>query len=157
MYTLKVNDRSFSIDPEQDMDWDLLEMGGGKYSILHKGKSYEAQLVSLDRDEKKVTLQINGKKYIVEVQTKMDQLLAKMGMTDLATSKIKDLKAPMPGLVLDIKVKVGDVVAKGDPLMVLEAMKMENVIKASGEGTVGEIKVKKGEAVDKGELLIGFQ
>jgi biotin carboxyl carrier protein len=64
------------------------------------------------------------------------------------------VKAPMPGLVLNIVVEPGQTVEKGDPMIILEAMKMENVIKAAGEGRVKAIKVQKGMAVDKGQLLI---
>ncbi|MCL4155747.1 UNVERIFIED_CONTAM: hypothetical protein GTU68_052685 [Idotea baltica] len=62
----------------------------------------------------------------------------------------------MPGLVLNIRVSPGDEVAEGDTLLVLEAMKMENVIKAVGNGTVKEIKVGHGDKVDKGQILIQF-
>ena len=60
----------------------------------------------------------------------------------------------MPGLVLELNVEAGQTIAKGDPLLILEAMKMENVIKSAGEGVVEEILVKKGAAVEKGALLI---
>jgi biotin carboxyl carrier protein len=62
----------------------------------------------------------------------------------------------MPGLVVKLLVQVGDMVNKGDGLLVLEAMKMENLIKASGNGTVKAIKVSAGTKVEKGELLIQF-
>ncbi|MCL4147810.1 UNVERIFIED_CONTAM: hypothetical protein GTU68_000861 [Idotea baltica] len=60
----------------------------------------------------------------------------------------------MPGLVLEIMVEVGQFVAVGDALLILEAMKMENVIKAQGEGVIKDIVVKQGAAVEKGQLLI---
>jgi biotin carboxyl carrier protein len=63
----------------------------------------------------------------------------------------------MPGLVLNVLVQAGQEVAKGDALLILEAMKMENVIKASGDGKVKSVKVKQGEAVDKGLLLVEME
>jgi biotin carboxyl carrier protein len=63
----------------------------------------------------------------------------------------------MPGLVLNILVEAGQEVSKGDALLILEAMKMENVIKASGDGKVRSVKVKKGDAVDKGLLLVEME
>ena len=71
--------------------------------------------------------------------------------------EIKELKSPMPGLVIKLDVKVGDTIAKGDPIMILEAMKMENVIKSRGEGKIASITVKEGQAVEKNELLVSFE
>ncbi len=64
------------------------------------------------------------------------------------------VKAPMPGSVLEVKVKVGDTVNDGDVLLVLEAMKMENELTASQSGTVTEISVKKGDTVNSGDPLV---
>ena len=69
----------------------------------------------------------------------------------------KVLKAAMPGIVLDVKVKIGDKVKKGQPLLVLEAMKMENIIKAQGDGTVKAVYIKNGESVEKGNKLLEFE
>ncbi|MEJ0056943.1 MAG: acetyl-CoA carboxylase biotin carboxyl carrier protein subunit [Bacteroidota bacterium] len=87
---------------------------------------------------------------------KFDILLEKMGMNASAAGKVNVIKAPMPGLIIDLRVKAGDTVNAGDPLLVLEAMKMENIIKAPGEGVVKQVKVKKGDTVEKGQLLIEF-
>ena len=63
----------------------------------------------------------------------------------------------MPGLVLDIPVEVGQEVEKGEGVLILEAMKMENVIKSAGVGTIKAIHIKQGEAVEKGQLLIEME
>ena len=68
----------------------------------------------------------------------------------------KDLKAPMPGLVLKVLVKPGDVVKKNDAVLILEAMKMENVIKAPGDAVVSAVHVQERVAVEKGQLLLNF-
>ncbi len=62
----------------------------------------------------------------------------------------------MPGLIIDLRVKDGDAVMPGDPLLILEAMKMENMIKASAAGIVKSVKVKKGDSVEKNQVLIEF-
>ena len=87
----------------------------------------------------------------------MDLLLESMGLDQVKSKKINEIKAPMPGLVLRSIVAVGDTVAKGDSLLVLEAMKMENVIKSPGEGTIAKILVEKGQAVEKNQVLLIFQ
>ena len=68
-----------------------------------------------------------------------------------------DVKAPMPGLVVEVPVVVGQTVAKGDKVLILEAMKMENVIKAVGDGVVKAVHASQGQPVEKGQLLIEME
>ena len=79
-----------------------------------------------------------------------------MGMSNATATKVNELKAPMPGLIVDIRVQPGQAVQKGDPLLVLEAMKMENILKAPTDGTVGSIKVTLRDNVQKGQVLVQF-
>ena len=67
------------------------------------------------------------------------------------------LKAPMPGLVGRVQVQPGEQVAAGAPLVVLEAMKMENELKAGAPGVVKSVRVVSGEAVEKGQVLVEFE
>lgn len=80
-----------------------------------------------------------------------------MGLSVVASTKLDNIKAPMPGLIIDIMVKEGQSIEKGTPLLILEAMKMENVLKADGEGIVKSIEIIKGQAVDKGQILIEME
>jgi ribonuclease HI len=79
-----------------------------------------------------------------------------LGLDKRAGMVSPELKAPMPGLVLNVLVKVGDAVRKNDPVLVLEAMKMENVIKAPGDAVVAQVHAVQGKAVEKGQLLLLF-
>ena len=79
-----------------------------------------------------------------------------MGM-DNNKKKLKDLKAPMPGLVLDILVNEGDEVTEGQELIVLEAMKMENAIKSPQDGIIDKIQIDKQDKIDKNHTLLSFQ
>ncbi|EMR04069.1 biotin/lipoyl-containing protein [Cesiribacter andamanensis] len=136
--------------------WDLAPLPGGGFHILVEGRSYQAELVEYLPEEKVYSLKVNGKILQVKVKDRYDLLLDQLGMSDLASNKINQVKAPMPGLILDIKVSPGDTVKKGDPLLILEAMKMENVLKSPGDGQVQSILVKKGESVEKNQILIQF-
>jgi len=69
----------------------------------------------------------------------------------------KAITAPMPGVVLDIKVAAGDTVSSGDVLLILEAMKMENEIRANRDGKIKAVRVEKGSRVNTGEVLIEFE
>lgn len=136
--------------------FDLKEIRNNTFHILHENKSYTAELISINKEEKKVKVKINGNEYDVSLHDKYDRLLETMGM-HLSTQKSEAiLKAPMPGLVLNIMVKVGDNVSKGDNLLILEAMKMENVIKASADGIIKSIEIEKGSKVEKNQVLLIF-
>jgi biotin carboxyl carrier protein len=79
-----------------------------------------------------------------------------MGMTNTSSVKVNNVKAPMPGLIISLKVADGDEVKQGDPLLILEAMKMENILKSPGDGKVKSVKVKMGDSVEKNQILIEF-
>ncbi|RBL94047.1 biotin/lipoyl-containing protein [Chitinophaga flava] len=138
----------------QVVDWSAVQVPSGDYSIIMDGHSYQAQVLKVDKDTKTVTLQINQQTYEVAIEEPIDQLLASMGIKDAMTKKVNDIKAPMPGLVLKVLVTPGQAIHKGDPVLILEAMKMENIFKAASDAVVKEIKVAERTAVEKGEVLI---
>ena len=164
MYKANVNQTSFEITPDDTgliingtrFEWNLLKISDESFHILLDNRSYNVEVISADAQSKSFCFKINGRKYIVDLKDKFDLLLEKMGMNNIAAGKINSIKAPMPGLIIDLRVKEGDQVKTGDPLLILEAMKMENVIKASGDSTVKSVKVKKGESVEKNQVLIEF-
>ena len=164
MYQAKINQQKFELLSTdngltingQPFEWDFSELGNGHFHILHENKSYRAEVIKTDPATKTFTFKINGRLYTVELKNKFDLLLEKMGMGAGAGAKINNIKAPMPGLIIDLKIKSGDAVKAGDPLLILEAMKMENILKSPGEGTVKHVKVKKGDSVEKGQVLIEF-
>jgi biotin carboxyl carrier protein len=110
----------------------------------------------LEAVDQKQRIKVNGTIYKTETIDKFDELLKKLGMEKGAAGKVNELKAPMPGLVLELAVEPGQEVLKGDRLLVLEAMKMENVIKSPADATVSSIEVKKGETVDKNQVMVRF-
>jgi biotin carboxyl carrier protein len=164
MYSATINGKHFEITSEdngwtvngQSLAWEMIRVSDGYFHLLFRHKSIRAEIVKIDSASKSFTLKINGHLYTIELKDKFDLLLEKMGMTASAGSKINNIKAPMPGLILDLKVGPGDPVKTGDALLILEAMKMENIIKSSGEGVVRTVKIKKGESVEKGQVLIEF-
>jgi biotin carboxyl carrier protein len=139
---------------DQEVDWSAAQLPTGDYSIIMDGHSYQAQVLRIERDTKTVVLQVNQQQFEVVIEEPIDQLLASMGIKDALAKKVNDIKAPMPGLVLKVLVTPGQAIHKGDPVLILEAMKMENVFKASSDAIVKEIKVAERTAVEKGEVLI---
>lgn len=141
---------------DQPVQWERIQVDANTWHVLLQGKGYRVLVHSVDRQEKEVLLTVNGKKAKVKLTTEMDRLLARLGMNAAAGKRAAHLKAPMPGMIYSIRVAEGDAVKKGDAVLILEAMKMENVIKAPGDGTIKQIHVQKGMSVDKGQLLITF-
>ncbi len=136
---------------------DLVKLLDNKFHILQNHKSYNLEVIHADYKLKRFSIKVNDNIYDLNLQTELDALLDKMGMSTTADEKMDNVKAPMPGLVLDILVEIGQLINKGDNLVVLEAMKMENIIKASGSGVVKNIKVKIKDAVEKNQLLIEME
>lgn len=158
------NDKTWQVDIQKDaillnetpFNWDITPIGANTYHIIHNYKSYTAELVQADYQAKAFTFKINGTTHTVSVKDQFDLLLDKLGMSNANTQKVNDVKAPMPGLILEIKVQPGQEVKKGDPIMILEAMKMENILKSPGDGIVKEIKVAVKQNVEKNQVLILF-
>lgn len=140
----------------QPLSWDLAVLGDGRYHVLYEGRSYRAELVEADYAAKTLVLKINGQRVELQAKDRFDLLLEKMGMSNAAAAKVNELKAPMPGLIVDIRVAPGQAVQKGDPLLVLEAMKMENILKAPADGTISSIRITLRDNVQKGQVLVQF-
>jgi biotin carboxyl carrier protein len=166
MNQLTVNEKHhFTIEEKEgrvfidatEFKFDLKKIKDNTFHILHENRSYTAELVSIDRKEKHAKVKINGNEYDVSLYDQYSKLLDEMGM-DFSTKNTEvTLKASMPGLVLEIMVKEGDQVNKGDNLLVLEAMKMENMIKSSADVTIKSIEVEKGSKVEKNQILLTFE
>jgi biotin carboxyl carrier protein len=136
-------------------DWNMVK-NGQLLHIVSNGKSYIGEWIDFHPVQQTAEVKINGHHYILSIEQPLDALLKKMGFSSQSEKKVKELKAPMPGMVLKVLVKEGDEISKDQPLLILEAMKMENVIKAVGPAKVGEIKIIEGQAVEKGAILIAF-
>lgn len=148
------NNKTIELKKSESATLDLILQNDGTYHLLDNNKSYHIQVLEQNQDTKSLQLLINGKSYSVQIEDEYDQLVKKLGLEVTSSQKINDIKAPMPGLVLEVAVEPGQSVSKGDTLLILEAMKMENIIKAPGDGTIGEILIEKGTAVEKGAVLI---
>lgn len=153
-YQVIINNSPTEID---DNELDKLELSpapNGEWHALLNNQSYKINLLQADLQNKVLTIELNGQEYHLKIEDEYDRLLKKMGFSTKIKHQIKQIKAPMPGLILDILIEPGNVLSKDTPLLLLEAMKMENVIKSEGDGVVKNIVVKKGQTVDKGQILI---
>ncbi len=165
MYKIKVNDNHQFETEMKDrivlvdgaaVEIDLIAIGGQRFHMILDKKSYLAELVEMDESQKKIKIRVNSNIYDLDVKDQYDELLKNLGMDNLNSSKLKEIKAPMPGLVLNILVKEGDFVKKGENLLVLEAMKMENMIKAPADLKILKILIKSGDKLDKNQVIISL-
>ncbi len=169
MYTIKINgDKEFKTDISStstqltgtlnntEFKADIIKIRDGVYHLLKDNVSYNLEVVKYMAEDKKLFVKINNSPYTLDIKDKYDELLHNLGLDNLASKKVNDIKAPMPGMVLNILVAEGQEVKKGDALIVLEAMKMENILKSPTDGTIKKIAINKGVAVEKNQILIQF-
>lgn len=157
-YTLEVkSEDNRQVVDGSPVDFDCKLLPDGTYHILLNHVSMVASIIDVDRNAKRVLLNIEGKPIEVVVEDDFDMLLSKMGMDKSAAQKVSEVKSPMPGLVLEVTVKPGDTVVQGGALMVLEAMKMENVISSPCDAVIASVEVAQQDKVDKNQVLVKFE
>jgi acetyl/propionyl-CoA carboxylase alpha subunit len=157
MLKAKVNNKyDFTIDEGSQKDIDLIEVKEGIFHIIKDSRSYTAEVLKANREEKSFVIRVNGNKYSIQIKDKYDSLLKELGIDVASVLKVKEMKAPMPGLVVDVRVKEGDIVNKGDALVVLQAMKMENILKSPADVVIKKIHIKKDDTIEKNQILISF-
>ncbi len=135
---------------------DLVKSGPGQYSLVVNGRSHRVLVLKEDVENRTVRMRIGAHTYTVQIEDEQARLMHELGLDKAMSVVVKEIKAPMPGLVLRLLVKEGDVVKKNDPIIILEAMKMENVIKCPGDAVVSKVHAQEKTAVEKGQLLVSF-
>ncbi len=156
-YTVAVDNEEFDIEEQEIDNLDLLPTGNNYFHLLKDNQAYNIQVLHSNHMEKTASVSVNGNTYKVKISDAYDQMVKEMGLLINSLQKVNEIKAPMPGLILDIMVDVGQEIIEGTPLLVLSAMKMENIILSQGEGIIKSIEVKKDDAVEKGQLIIEME
>ncbi|WP_425637330.1 acetyl-CoA carboxylase biotin carboxyl carrier protein subunit [Algoriphagus yeomjeoni] len=164
MFTVTIQNKSYSVEKIDDalqvngktIEWDLKWISDRKIHLISEKKSIEAELIDIDKATKSIQIKLGNKISSLQLKDRFDLLLEQMGMNNMASQTLKEIKAPMPGLILDLKVKPGDEVKKGEVVLILEAMKMENILKSPGDGIVKAVKVSLNQSVEKNQVLIQF-
>ncbi|WP_298553481.1 biotin/lipoyl-containing protein [uncultured Algibacter sp.] len=157
-FKAKVNnaiDFDFSEDDLSKLD--ALKTSKGKYHILKDNASFKAEVTKANFNKKSYTVKVNNNSYDVTIFNELDLLIKDMGFSVGTTKQVNSIKAPMPGLILEMNVEVGQEVNENDTLFILEAMKMENSIASPRDGIIKSISMKNGDAVEKNQLLIEFE
>lgn len=157
-YQVKVNNSfDFEIDKQAILNLDSLKVSDTEFHVLQNNISYKAEITDANFHQKMYQIKVNNNTYTVNIFDELDALIKKMGFEIGVSKKVNEIKAPMPGLILAILVKIGQEVKEDDALLILEAMKMENVLTSPRDGIIKSIAILKGETVNKNQLLIEFE
>ncbi len=167
-YLVKVEGREFDIDigyhadgfnvmvDGQNVDVKSHSIGATRSVLLVNDRSFEVDVHPNNHEEGRTVFML-GVEINAEVeQYNLAQLRKRAGMTTKSAAA-RNLRAPMPGLILEVKVEPGQKVARNDPLVIIEAMKMENVLKAQADVTVKSVNVARGDSVEKGDIILEFE
>ena len=152
---VKVNDsHEFEFKSSDVEKLDLLKRSASKFHVISKNKSFDIKLEKADFNIREYVISVNTNNYTIKISNEIDQLIKEMGFTIGASVKANNIKAPMPGIILSGNVEENQEVKEGETLLILEAMKMDNAIRATKSGFIKSIYAKSGETVEKGALLI---
>ena len=136
---------------------DLIKFSPTEFNCIKDNRSVNVKLMATDATGKNLQLLVDGEVFNIAIKDELDQLLDQMGLGAAAGKQVKEIKAPMPGLVLEISVKDGQEVKEGDRILILEAMKMENSIIIHADAKIKKVAVKAGQAVEKGQVLVELE
>ena len=148
---------TFDDETLSSKDIRIVSREGNIIKLFFDHKSYEAVIKDFDAQTKKAWINVSGFDFRIKINEPLDKLINDLGFLKAAKHSVKEIKSPMPGLVVNIFVKEGDSVAEGDKLLTLEAMKMENILKSPGDGVIKKINIEPKQSVDKNQILIEFE
>jgi len=152
--------RIWNIDGQETVGTDgaVLKWDDEKFfSLEFGGKTFFGEILEEQTESNRLKLKINHRVFEIKKKGELDDLIAAMGLDVPKIKKLKELQAPMPGRIVNVAVNIGDSLEVGDEILSLEAMKMENVLKAEGVGVVKGININNDDVVEKGAVLIEFE
>ncbi len=156
-FKVKAGGFEFTIDEAAVHAADMVKRSSTEFNLIKDHRSVNARLLESDITGKHVKIEVDGETFDIEIKDALDQMLDQMGFNSASTKHIKDVKAPMPGMVLEVSVTEGQQVKEGERLLILSAMKMENSILIHADATIKKVKVSAGQAVDKGQVLVELE
>ncbi|MGB5275127.1 MAG: acetyl-CoA carboxylase biotin carboxyl carrier protein subunit [Flavobacteriaceae bacterium] len=156
-YLVTVDQEEIPISTTAAEALDLIKVDEANFHLIQHHQAYAIGLAQSDYLKKAYRIVVNGNSYEVAIADEFDLRVKKMGLLTSTSQKINSVKAPMPGLIIDVMATAGQTVSEGTPLLVLSAMKMENIILSQGAGIVKSIAVKIDDTVEKGQLIIEME
>lgn len=121
------------------------------FSLIVDNRSYQ---LFIEEATGGYSVSVEGDKHFVELEDEKARFIRSLTKSDEKEKSLTEIKAPMPGLIVSVTVSEGQKIKKGERLIIIEAMKMENEIRANGDGTVKKVLVKEKESVEKDGVLL---
>lgn len=140
---------------DEILSYEFSRQSNGRYLLRTGTKLYKID--NVEYDQHTVTFTLDGHWCSVDVRDEQDLLLDRLGFKTTGEIGVGELNAPMPGKILEIMVEEGDEVALGDPVAILEAMKMENELKAPVSGHITTVAVAQGDSLEKNALILEIE
>ncbi|WP_421891037.1 acetyl-CoA carboxylase biotin carboxyl carrier protein subunit [Marinoscillum sp.] len=138
----------------KESTYDLHRKSSNEFLLYQNQHVYQISVV--ESHDSTLTLNINGEEFSASTKDHIAQILEDLGMDVIANEVINEINAPMPGTIIDIVVSEGQEIQEGDTILILEAMKMENIIKSPVNATIQKIHIEKGQNVEKNQVLVSF-
>jgi biotin carboxyl carrier protein len=157
IYQVKANDFIFFISDAAINAVDLQQLSPTEFNLIKDHQSVNAKLINADSSGKMQVIEVEGETFAIDIKDELDQELEQMGFGLAANKQLKEIKAPMPGMVLEIAVTDGQEVNEGDKILILGAMKMENSILIQASAIIKKVTVVSGQAVEKGQVLVELE
>ena len=154
--TIDIEGQRFTCTADERRQLDCIALDANHFHVLEQGKRHLIEVMEFDLGKRTCLLKVDGELKRATLIRDLDLQIERMGLNVVQETTLQSLEAPMPGLVTAIHVQPGDRIEKGSSLLILEAMKMENVITAPHAAVIKSILVTKGQAVEKGSTLIAF-
>jgi acetyl/propionyl-CoA carboxylase alpha subunit len=145
------------VAPGSEESWDWKQLAPGVFDVRMGNRNVRIERMDGPDEKGNVTIRVNGVVQALQVLGPQQLLLESMGMSENVETQEKHVESPMPGKILQVMVATGTEVDEGDPLLVLEAMKMENVIRAPRSGVIAVVQAQVGEAVEKAAILVTYE
>jgi len=168
MTKAKVNNNDYTIEFDEDkkfagvidneaFEFDIKLDDNNNFKIVNNNNEFDIDIISTNLDKKSIQILVNGKLFEIELENEFDSIIKKLGLNKKSTLSEKEIKAQMPGLVIDVYVEQGMSITKDQKLITLEAMKMENVIKSPSDFIIKKVNVTKGDTVEKNDILFELE
>lgn len=156
-YKTLIESEIFEFSENELRNLDLISLSNNEFSILEDHVPLNFKLLESDFLNATYKMEVAGETLEIIIIGETEQIISKLGIGKKENQKNTKVIAPMPGLILDLLVNIGSTVTKGDSIIIIEAMKMENTIKIQHNAVIKNILVQKGQSIEKGQILFELE